>query len=185
MTELETMERAKLYLDKLANGIDPLTDQPVADGDVINQVRISRCLFYVSDVLRKVIENGGITSGRRENKRPFVIDKEDLARVEYAQNPIGITELCKRITAAASYKNEGTLGSAIILNWLEQIGMLMKTETAAGKTRRAPTIAGNQLGISEEMRDGPSGAYMAVLYNEPAQRFIVDHLLDLLPSKQV
>ena len=59
MTELETMQRAKMYLDKLANGINPLTDQPTPDSDCINQVRISRCLFYVSDVLRKVIENGG------------------------------------------------------------------------------------------------------------------------------
>ena len=51
MTELETMQRAKMYLDKLANGINPLTDQPASDSDCINQVRISRCLFYVSDVL--------------------------------------------------------------------------------------------------------------------------------------
>lgn len=28
MTELETMQRAKQYIHKLANGIDPLTDRP-------------------------------------------------------------------------------------------------------------------------------------------------------------
>ena len=54
MTELEIMQRAKMYLDKLANGINPVTDQPASDSDCINQVRISRCLFYVSDVLRRV-----------------------------------------------------------------------------------------------------------------------------------
>ena len=41
MTELETLQRAKMYLDKLANGIDPLTDVPVPDNDCINQIRIS------------------------------------------------------------------------------------------------------------------------------------------------
>ncbi len=41
MTELETLQRAKMYVDKLANGINPLTDQPVDEGDVINHVRIS------------------------------------------------------------------------------------------------------------------------------------------------
>ena len=60
MTELEIMQHAKDYLDKLAKGIDPLTGREVPEGEVINNVRISRCLLYVSDVLRQVIENGGV-----------------------------------------------------------------------------------------------------------------------------
>ena len=35
MTELEIMQHAKGYLDKLAKGIDPLTDQEVPEDDVI------------------------------------------------------------------------------------------------------------------------------------------------------
>ena len=58
-TELEILIHAKGYLDKLANGINPLTDEPLPETDVVNQVRISRCLFYVSGVLRQVIEQGG------------------------------------------------------------------------------------------------------------------------------
>lgn len=34
MTELETIERAKMYLDKMANGIDPLSDKPVPETDI-------------------------------------------------------------------------------------------------------------------------------------------------------
>ncbi len=52
MTDIEIMQRAKLYIDKLANGVNPITDKPVSDEDCINNVRITRCLFYVSDVLR-------------------------------------------------------------------------------------------------------------------------------------
>lgn len=37
MTELEKMERAKMYLDKLANGIDPITDQELPDDTVLNK----------------------------------------------------------------------------------------------------------------------------------------------------
>ena len=59
MTELEKMQRAKMYLDKLANGIDPISDREMPDDTVLNQVRLSRCLFYVSVILRQVIENGG------------------------------------------------------------------------------------------------------------------------------
>ena len=55
MDDLELMKRAKIFIDKLANGIDPLTDKPVPETDMVNNVRVARCLFYVSDVLRKVI----------------------------------------------------------------------------------------------------------------------------------
>ena len=36
MTELETLERAKMYMEKLANGINPIDGIPVPDEDVIN-----------------------------------------------------------------------------------------------------------------------------------------------------
>ena len=77
MTELEKMEHAKQYLDQLADGIDPLTGRELPDDTVLNQVRLSRCFFYVSDVLRRVIENGGkiqrkaVSSKKRKNGRIF------------------------------------------------------------------------------------------------------------------
>ena len=58
-TELDTIKHAKEYIDKLANGIDPFTDKPVPDDDIVNNVKLSRCFFYISGILDKVIENGG------------------------------------------------------------------------------------------------------------------------------
>ena len=83
MTDLEIMQHAKEYLDKLARGIDPLTGREVPEGEIINNVRISRCLFYVSDVLRQVIENGGIQvkSVKSSEKAPFALSFEDLRRL--------------------------------------------------------------------------------------------------------
>ena len=43
MTELEKIERAKMYMDKLANGINPIDDTMAPDDDLINNVRLSRC----------------------------------------------------------------------------------------------------------------------------------------------
>ncbi len=59
MTELETLERAKMYLEKLANGVNPIDGSRIPDEEVVNNVRLSRCFFYVADVLRHVFENGG------------------------------------------------------------------------------------------------------------------------------
>lgn len=51
MTELEAMQRAKMYLDKLAQGINPITNQEVPEDSTLNHIRLARCFFYVSDVL--------------------------------------------------------------------------------------------------------------------------------------
>lgn len=55
--DLELLKHANNYIEKMANGINPLTDKKCNDNDMINNVRISRCLFYVSKVLDDVIKN--------------------------------------------------------------------------------------------------------------------------------
>lgn len=56
MNDNQKLLKAKSYLDKLANGINPVTNEIVPESDTINNIHISRCLFYISDVLRNVIE---------------------------------------------------------------------------------------------------------------------------------
>ena len=48
MTELEKIEQAKMYMDKLANGINPIDDTMAPDDDLINNVRLSRCFLLMS-----------------------------------------------------------------------------------------------------------------------------------------
>ena len=84
MTELEKIEYAKSFIDKLANGINPLDDTPIPEGDIANHVRLSRCFFYVSDILRRVVENGGIQPAsmiqRKQSKKEFVCRKNTFWR---------------------------------------------------------------------------------------------------------
>ncbi len=183
MTELETIAHAKMYLDKLARGIDPLTNQPVPEGDVVSQVRLSRCFLFVSDVLGRVLENGGITAPEAVKKVPFEITPEQLGRVRLSGEPLRITELCQRITEATGQENMTRLAPSLVLEWLEGIGMLEKKQTLQGKQSRRPTAAGRQLGIFEEERSGTYGAYVAVLYTEAAQRLIVENLGTILRSR--
>ena len=51
MTELEKISYAKSFLDQLANGINPLDGTPIPENDIANNVRLSRCFFFVSDIL--------------------------------------------------------------------------------------------------------------------------------------
>ena len=102
MTELETMQRAKMYLDKLSRGIDPITDREMPEDAVLNNVRICRCLHYVSGVLEQVIANGGAIG----EKAPFAISRERM--VLYARIPVA-TSLDYAATLAAQTGGRGAM----------------------------------------------------------------------------
>ena len=98
MTELEKIAYAKAYIESLANGLNPLTGQTVPDTDVVNNVRISRCLFYVSDILRQVIENGGTLQKKTKTaKAPFLLNYAAREHFRYFELPIPISEVANRI----------------------------------------------------------------------------------------
>ncbi len=190
MTELETIMRAKMYLDKLANGINPLDDTRIPDDEVVNQVRLSRCFFFVSDVLRRVIENGGINppakaaKQKKASKMPFDLPFAEREAFDFSQSSIPITEICHRLNALIDTECMKKIAYREIRNWLVEIGMLEEKLLADGKKKYAPTANGQQIGILSEERNGMYGPYEVVLYGCDAQHFIVDNLDGILQSQQ-
>ena len=176
MTELETLERAKMYLEKLANGINPIDGSVIPDGDIVNHVRISRCFFYVSDVLRQVIENGGVTAQERDRKAPFSLTLGQREAFEFSAIPIPISEIAKRINALSPNENMATLPYSAIRDWLMSLGMLDYALDGNGKKAVRPTPQGESIGIGLEARNGPNGPYFVVVYSLAAQHFILDNL---------
>lgn len=185
MTELEKIERTKMYMDKLANGINPIDDTVIPDEDIINNVRLSRCFFFVSDVLRQVIENGGIkpAGGKKTKKLPLSIPFEERAKFNYSEAPITASEIAKRVNELADTENMKKLSYSGILTWLTEIGMMELAFTAEGKQTKRPTKLGRENGISVEERMGSSGPYQVVVYSSEAQHFIVDNLDAIIASE--
>lgn len=176
MTELETLERAKTYVEKLANGIDPIGGSQVSEGDVVNNVKVSRCLFYVADVLRQVIENGGVSVQKKEKKAPFSLSIEKQDAFDFSARPIPISEIAKRINALIADENMDKLSYRAIQNWLLSIGMLEEALNSEGKLTKRPTVQGENMGITPENRMGQNEAYSVVVYDLDAQHFIMDNL---------
>ena len=176
MTELEKIAYAKSFIDKLANGINPLDDTPIPDNDIANNVRLSRCFFYVSDILRQVYENGGVTKTKREPKIPFSVSLEQLEKFEYSVVPIPVSEIAKRINVIVESENMKKVSHRQITQWLLNIEMLYLHDFGGKTPVKRPTEEGNRMGITVETRIGRYGEYHVVLYNEEAQRFILDNL---------
>ena len=176
MTDLEMMQRAKTYMDKLANGINPLDDTTLSENDIVNNVRISRCLFYVSDVLRQVIENNGRVRKKRIPREEFHISFEDIQQFPFSDTPIPISEIANRINKITQSDHMKKISHRHLSDWLISIGMLYWETNPNGKATKRPTESGNELGITTELRHGTQGDYTVVLYNLSAQHFIIDNI---------
>jgi len=182
MTELEIMKRAKMYMDKLAQGIDPITDREMEDDAVLNNVRLTRCFFYVSGILDQVIANDGFV-GAKPKKNPFFITADQLAKVQLSEEPIRVTQLAERITEATNDPQMRRFRTTVITDWLVEKGFLIKQTNPEGKTIRIPTHNGIALGLSLQTRQGQYGEYLAVYYNIQAQRFVLDNLYGMMEEK--
>ncbi len=182
MTELEKVQRAKMYIEKLANGINPLDNVPVSDTDIINNIRLSRCLFYVSDILRQVIDNNGVVGKSKISRQPFFLPVEKAAQFSISPTPIPVSEITKRINDLVDTEKCYKLNYTAITGWLIEIGALQTIMANDGKNTKLPTEQGAELGISTEKRVGIHGEYSVVVYNEKAQEFIIDNIDAIISS---
>ena len=182
MTELETMQRAKMYLDKLAQGIDPISGREVQEDSVLNNVRLARCFFYVSGLLEQMIANGGEIGVK--HRIPFTIAPEQLRKVQPSRDPVRVSQLVEMISAAVDNPQMKKLSTTVITNWLLEKGFLEKQTDPEGKTKRMPTRNGMMIGLSSEPRVGPNGEYRAVFYSTAAQQFVLDNLIAILAERE-
>lgn len=178
MTELEKIEYAKSFIDKLANGINPIDNCPVNENDIVNNVRLSRCFFYVSDILRQVIENGGTTPPpkKRARKAPFSLSPEAHSLLTVSQVAVPISSISQQLNCLIDRDTTKAISAKAITNWLCETGFLEIKTDSNGKSTKVPTEQGAFLGIYNESRTGQYGPYMINLYPPHAQQFIYDNI---------
>lgn len=178
MTELEKIEYTKGFVDKLAEGINPIDGTPIAEGDLLNNVRISRCMYYVSDILRRVIENGGTESKKpaKRGRAPFALSDSARRGLIPADEPLRISQVTSLINERVDPETMKSLRSGVITRWLLGIGALEEVQLPSGKTTRLPTPQGRSLGLITQEFQGENSAYSVVLYKPEAQQFIFDNL---------
>ena len=177
---LELLKHAKGYIEKLANGINPLTGEIVPDNELINNIRISRCLFYVNEVLGEVYENGGINKSRGKRATiPFNITKEQLSNYQYDELDLPISQIVSKINYLVDNPNMKTLKTKDVCNWLVSLGILEEI-TKGNKKTKIPTNEGETLGMYLEHRFGYYGEYDIVMYKKETQAFIIDNIRSLL-----
>ena len=182
MTELEKIEYAKTFIDKLANGINPLDDTSIPENDIANNVRLSRCFFYVSTILQKEIdrERRKQTKENRSERLPFSIKQEQLNDFGYSPDPLSATAVARKINWLVrediEQKKIEKLSYRKITQWLMNIGMIEYREWEDGKIKRFPTTEGESIGLVLADWDNYGRRTPVIYFTEEAQRFIIDNI---------
>lgn len=174
MAELEKLQRVKQCIDSLAEGLNPFTGEPLPETDIVNDVRVSRSLFFVSGLLQEQMQ--GTAGKNKSKKQAFWLSLEERERVKFSSQPIPASELARRMNDAASRSERKKISYRPITDWLVNVGMLKLSENSIGSQRHRPTDSGKKLGIFVDNRVGQYGSYQVVLYNINAQHFVVDNI---------
>lgn len=176
MAEVEKLLVAKHYCEKLANGIDPISDKPVPSDSILNQVRLARLFFFLRDYINEELNNKPSSNRSVEKKASFEITRESLSKVEVSTNPISISAFSRRV----SQNTEPTsrlFSHKWATDWLLKAGFLALSEKDG---KKHPTQAGINIGISDDIRSNGYQEYRVVLYNKEAQQFLIDNIDSIL-----
>ena len=150
MEERDKILMAQDWVRKLANGINPLTGNAVKEDDVVNNVHISRCLFYVADLLGKHTEKRSRSNSSRTI--PFAASTVRKEKYNYV-DAISISAFAREIEKLIP-EDMKALGYPLMTNWLVQNGLLRESEPDInGRTYKIASEKGKEFGIYSEERE--------------------------------
>jgi len=178
MTNMKKLLNAKDFMDKLSNGIDPVSDEVLTKDALLGNIDLSRCFFFTSDILRQVIENNGFIGRRAKSNTmlpPFTLSEEQRTQIEITERPAMVRQFTESINNLIDMNSMRNLKVSAVTRWLVENGLLSE-EVVNEKKRKIPTKKGEKFGIYSETRNGHYGSYTAILYKESAQRHIVENL---------
>ena len=164
------------WIGKLADGVNPIDDSVLPDSEIVNNVHVSRCLFYVSNLLEEI--SRGKRSSKRGGEVEFYLTPEMASNV-YIAEKTGITMFIKEINKVIP-ENMKPLSVPKVTQWLVSVGYLEERVRGDGHKYKAPTELGNAIGITSFWVDAPHGSYLAVSYDANAQHFLLENLLKFI-----
>ena len=185
MTESEKIEYAKFFIDQLARGVNPVDGSAIPDEDTVSNVRIMRCFLDVSELLGREAERvrkceEKLARQMKPKRKPFSLTEEQRANIVLSQSPVSFTRLTEMLNAPVREEIEGKrmkkLSRRPIQRWLAALGMIEYLEWIDGTTKKLPTEAGVEIGLTVREWDNYGRIIPVICLSEQAQRFVVDNL---------
>lgn len=176
MEKEEKLLLADEYISSLAKGLHPITKAVLPEDSVINDVKIVRCLYFVSEAIKEAMN---CDKKKAERKKPFSISQNEISRFKISNGEITISTIVKKLNELKNDENMAKLTSKPITQWLLNCDLLQEVEEN-GKIVKRPTESGKSMGMSVRRMMTDHGFFNAVVYNSKAQQFLLDNLLSIL-----
>ena len=178
MVDLSKLKTAKDWMEKLANGINPLTSEPVKEGDIVNNVHISRCLFFIREVLEKIETAETASNG----KRSFWMTALEAEKIVIS-GPCGIAQFTKTVNESIP-ANMKPLSVATVIKWLRNNGYLYEARKDDKHKTNLPTEKGIKMGMNVTVQLNSEGKeYKRVLYDISAQKVMLNNIESIALSR--
>ncbi len=174
--DLDSLTNAEEMIGKLANGRNPLTDEPLHD-TILEDARIIRCMFLVKDVLKEAIVNGGHVGKKPTRTKQRVITPEFLAKYKIIDREISLSTFLQGINGIDPHMKKISFGA--VSDMLYKKGILVDSPYKGAKRRIASEDAA-QHGIFNEIKWSTRGEYNAIVYNAVGQQYLLDNLTDAI-----
>lgn len=196
MDRAELVERAKMYLQLLSNGVHPVTGASVPDDSAFVDTKVKRCFAFITEVLDEYIELKEkveqLERDRDKNtivvaqKQAFSITPEQRNGIRLSKEPLSLFSFMRNINSAIDTDTTEKLSSTRVNKWLVNRGVVTtrKVQTVTNKTVYTPSDIAIKIGITEDtVVDPKSGEVKTqIKFGESAQLFIIENLEDIIDT---
>ncbi len=196
MEKIELVERAKMYLKLLSDGVHPVTGDVIPGDSAFVDEKVKRCFSFISQILDEYIELSEkvekLESEKEKTtivvpkKQEFSITQEQCDNIRLSKEPITVLSFMKNINSVIDSDSMEKLTSTRINKWLSKRGLVTteKVQTMVSKTVYKPSDFAMKIGIvEEEVVDKKSGEVKAqIKLGESAQLFIIENLEEIIST---
>ena len=196
MEKIELIERAKMYLKLLSDGVHPVSGDLIPGDSAFMDEKVKRCFLFISQILDEYVELSEKVERLEADKekatvviakkQEFSITQEQCDSIKLSKEPLTVLAFMKNVNSVIDSDNMEKLSSTRINKWLSEKGLITteKVQTVVNKTVYKPSDFATRIGIvEEEFVDKKSGEVKAqIKLSESAQLFIIENLEQIIST---
>lgn len=179
--DLKKLETAILYIQRIAEGKDPVNNVTADEESVLNDPNVIRCMYFAKEVLEEVKKNNGYIGKKKSKKDMLEFPIDSLDSFEYRKDKT-VTKFVEQINEAVDTNIYQKFSYRWITQWLKKNEYLKEGfDDVLQKVVTMPTEKGEQIGIRTERKKSLNGnEYLLILYGREAQEFVVRHVEEIM-----
>ena len=196
MDKVLKIERAKMYLDLLSKGIDPVSGQRITSDPGFPNEKIKNCFTFITEILNEYVElNRKVERLEDDNdsnkvvvmkKLKFAVTDEQCSKIKLSEKPITVMSFMKNINSVIDNDTMTRLTSTRLNKWLINRGLFYasKTQIIVNKTVYKPSELADGIGIFEEeyVNKRSGEVKMRIKLSPNAQLFILDNIQEIIET---